>query len=486
MANQDTAKKKVISSLIWKFFERIGYQGVNFIVQIVLARLLLPEDYGIISLLIVFVNIANAIIQNGFNTALIQKKEVDEIDISSAFFVTLILSIFLYVVLYLSAPSISEFYRMPKMIPVLRVLALLLPLGAVNSIQIAILSRNLQFYKLLISNMSAVICSGTSGIILAYMGAGVWALVVQQLLFNLISCIVLWFVVKWRPSLRFSIQSIKTLFSFGWKMLVSRLINLIYGDIYSLVIGRVFSANALGYYNRGKQFSYTIIMSIDGAIQSVMLPAYSREQENKKVLKSMTRRSIVTSSYVVFPVMMGLGVVARPLVSLLLTDKWLGCVPFLQINCFIYALYPIHSANLQVICAMGKSEVYLKLEVIKKILGVAIMFCTLPFGIYWFTFGGVITGLLSTVINAFPNIEYLDYSIAEQWKDIFPSFILSIVMGAIVYPIQFLPINNLFILFIQIIVGVIIYVGASVVFRLECFYYLKNTILDMIRGKKKV
>ena len=208
MANQDTTKKKVISSLIWKFFERIGYQGVNFIVQIVLARLLLPEDYGIISLLIVFVNIANAMIQNGFNTALIQKKEVDEIDISSAFFVTLVLSIFLYVVLYLSAPAISDFYRMPKMIPVLRVLALLLPLGAVNSIQIAILSRNLQFYKLLISNMSAVICSGTSGIILAYMGTGVWALVVQQLLFNLISCIVLWFVVKWRPSLRFSIQSI--------------------------------------------------------------------------------------------------------------------------------------------------------------------------------------------------------------------------------------------------------------------------------------
>lgn len=470
---------------MWKFFERMGYQGINFIVQIILARLLLPEDYGIISLLIVFVNIANAIIQNGFNTALIQKKEVDDTDISSAFFVTLMLSIILYIVLYVTAPLISSFYRMPRMITVLRVLALILPLGAVNSIQIAILSRNFQFYKLLISNMSAVIVSGATGIMLAYMGAGVWALVVQQLLFNLVSCIVLWFVVKWRPRLKFSIQSIRTLFSFGWKMLVSRLINLIYGDIYSLIIGRVFNANALGLYNRGKQFSYTIIMSIDGAIQSVMLPAYSKEQDNKDVLKAMTRRSIVTSSYIVFPVMTGLGVVAAPLVSLLLTDKWLGCVPFLQINCFIYALYPIHSANLQVICAMGKSEVYLKLEIIKKILGIFIMICTLPFGIYWFTFGGVITGLISTVINAFPNIEYLNYSVLEQWKDIFPSFILSIVMGAIVYPIQFLPLGSLSILILQVAAGIIVYVGGSVLFRFECFFYLKDTVFNMIRGGKR-
>ena len=484
--SQNITKKSVIYSLIWKFIERMGYQGVNFVIQIVLARLLLPEDYGIVSLLIVFVNIANAIIQNGFNTALIQKKDVESIDISSAFFVTLLLSTVLYAVLYFTAPVISSFYKMDKMVVVLRVLALLLPLGAVNTIQIAILSRNFQFQKLLISNMTAVIISGAAGIGLAYLGAGAWALVMQQLLFNLISCIVLWFVVRWRPKLEFSFNSIKILFSFGWKMLASRLINLIYGDIYSLVIGRVFNASALGLYNRGKQFSYTIIMSIDGAIQSVMLPAYSKEQENKKMLKMMTRRSIVTSAYIVFPVMTGLAVAAAPLISLLLTDRWLGCVPFLQINCFIYALYPIHSANLQVICAMGKSDIYLKLEIIKKVLGIIIMGITLPFGIYWFTFGGVITGLLSTVINAFPNIEYLNYSILEQWRDIFPSLILSVIMGTIVYPIQFLPINNLLILIFQIVLGILIYIGGSFLFKFECFFYLTDTITNILkRGEKK-
>ena len=282
----------------------------------------------------------------------------------------------------------------------------------------------MQFKKLFFSSSIAITISGILGIILAYSGFGVWALVAQQLLNQIIIVIVLLIILKWYPKLVFSFKRIKILFRYGWKLLLSSLIDTIYMNIRSLIIGKIYHPAILGFYNRGDQFPQIIVSNINGAIQSVMLPALSNEQENKEKVKNMVRRAIVTSSFIIFPMMIGLAVVAEPVVKILLTDKWLACVPFMQIFCISYALWPIHTANLQAINALGHSEIYLKLELVKKILGTVILVISLFFGVYAIAIGTLVSGVISTFINAHPNKKLLNYSYIEQIKDILPSLFL--------------------------------------------------------------
>lgn len=365
-------KSKVLSSLLWKFMERGGTQGIQFIVQIVLARILLPNDYGIISLIAIFITIANVFVQSGFNTALIQKKDANETDFSSVFYLSLFVAALLYVTLFSTAPFIANFYDTPQLVAVLRVLSITLFFGAFNSIQNAVISKKMQFKKLFFSSLGSMILSGMIGIVLAYAGFGVWALVAQQLINQFSIIVILWFTIKWRPKLIFSFERIKELFSYGWKLLVSSLIDTLDKNLRSLIVGKIYSPSMLGFYNRGDQFPQLIVSNINGSIQSVMLPALSSEQNNKQRVKEMVRRSIITSSFLVLPMMIGLAVIGEPLVKILLTDKWLPCVPFLQVFCLSYALWPIHTANLQAINALGRSDIFLKLEIIKKIIGLAI------------------------------------------------------------------------------------------------------------------
>ncbi len=476
----------IVSSLAYKFLERCGYQGIAFIVSLVLARLLDPTDYGMLSMLTIFTTIAQVFVQSGFNTALIQRKDATENDFSSVFYVSLAIAILLYGGLFFAAPFIADFYDMPELSPVMRVLALILIPGAFNSIQNAKIAKEMQFKKLLYSTLGAVVISGTVGITMACLGFGVWALVAQQLTNQVSICVIMLFAVRWRPKAVFELDRVKSLFSFGWKLLCSSLLDTVYRDLRSLVIGKKYDSGTLGFYNRGKQFPELIINNINGAVQSVMLPALSKEQSNKARMKSMMRRSIVTSSFIIFPLVMGLATIAEPMISLILTDKWLPCVPYLRVYCFIFAFYPIHTANLQALNAQGRSDIFLKLEIIKKSYGIIVLLITVfcfhsPLAI---ALGGAATAIISCFVNASPNKKLLNYSYPEQMKDILPSMGISVIMGAAVYAVQFIGLSDAITLLIQIPVGIIVYIGLAELFKLECYTYLKTHIIGFIKKKK--
>ncbi|MFJ7735128.1 lipopolysaccharide biosynthesis protein [Lysinibacillus sp. NPDC097287] len=485
MGNEIT-KSKIISSFLWKFMERTGSQSIQFIVMIILARILLPEEFGLIVLVTIFITIAGVIAQNGFNTALIQKKKVDEVDFSSVFYLNLFVTTILYVILFIAAPYIASFFEQPQLTLVLRILSLTLFLNSFSSIQNAIIARNMQFKKLFISSFGGVVISGIVGITMAYANFGIWSLVVQQLTNQIIITATLWYTVKWKPQLFFSIERLVSLFSFGWKILASALLDSVYSNMKSLIIGKMFSPAILGFYNRGEQFPSVIIGNINGSIQSVIFPALSSQQDNTQRIKEMVRRSIVTSSFIIFPMMIGLAVIAEPLVKILLTEKWLPAVPFLQIFCAVYALFPIHTANLQAINALGRSDIFLKLEIIKKIIGITILIISIPFGVHAIAIGSFVGGVLAGFINAYPNLTLLNYSVKEQWNDILPSLLIASIMGAIVFSIQWLGLSDGVTICIQILTGIAIYIGLAKVFRLECFIYLVMTIKEIFNRKKKV
>ena len=465
--------------------ERGGAQGIQFIVQIVLARLLSPEEYGMIAIVLVFILLANVFVESGFSTALIQKKNADELDFSSVLYLSLVIATILYIVIFFTAPFVARFYELPILVQVLRVLSITLFVGAFNSIQNAFVARHMLFKKLFVSSLGAVTISGVVGIIAAYNGLGVWALVLQQLTNQLAVAIILWFTINWRPSLLFSFDRINTLFAYGSRLLASSLIDTLYRNLRTLMVGRMFTSSVLGFYNRGEQFPQLIVSNINGSIQSVMLPALSAHQEDKIRVKEMMRRTIITSSFLIFPMMMGMAAVAEALVRIVLTDKWLPAVPFLQIACFSYSLWPIHTANLQAINAMGRSDVFLKLEIIKKIIGLIILIVSLPFGVYAIALGGVISGIISSFINAYPNKQLLNYSYKEQLMDIMPSFFISVIMGLCVYMFNFLNISTLPILLLQVCMGMAIYIGLAKLLKIESFNYLVLSISQLWSLKNK-
>lgn len=482
MSNLHT-KRNVISSLVWKFLERGGTQGIQFLIQLILARILSPQEFGTISLVLVFINLAQVFVQSGLNTALIQNKDVREEDFSSILYVSLLISVLAYTAIYFTAPLISRFYNTDSITMILRVISLSLFFSAFNSIQVAYLSRNLLFKKLFKSSISSIILSGIIGIALAYTGFGVWSLVIQYLLQQVIIAVMMYFTVEWKPKLIFSLERVKDLFSFGWKIFASSFLNILYLDIRTLVIGSFYSSATLGHYNRGEQFPRIIAQNINGTIQSVILPTLSAYQRDNQKIKNITSRAIVTSSFIVFPMMIGLFVVSKPLVILLLTEKWLPAVPYLQIFCISYLFYPIHTANLQAINAIGRSDVFLKLELIKKSLGFMLLIIAVRYDPYMIALSQAVNSFLSTFINAYPNKKLLNYDYLEQSKDILPIFLVTILMGVIVYPIQFIIENPVLLISTQVLTGILIYLILSKVFKIEAMSYLISTISEFRNNK---
>lgn len=478
--DSQNTKEKVIDSLFWKLMERGGVQGIQFIVQIILARILSPDDYGIISLISIFISLANIFIQSGFNTALIQKKNLKEEDFSSVLYISLVVSTLLYIILFFSSPIIADFYKIEELKNVIRVLCIILFFGAFNSIQNAIIARTMQFKKLFNVSIFSILISGMVGITLAYSGFGVWALVAQQITNQVSITFILWLTLKWRPKLTFSINRVGDLFSYGWKLLVASLIDALYLNVIGLVVGKLYTSQMLAFYSKGEQFPQLIVNNINGSIQSVMLPTLSAEQENRKRVKELVRRTLIVSSFIIFPLMIGLAVVAEPLIIILLTDKWLPCVPFMQIFCLTYALRPIHTANLQAINALGRSDIFLKLEIIKKIIGFAILSISIFYGIYAIILGSLLLGIISSFIDSYPNSKLLDYSYKEQMKDIIPSLILSLIMGLVVYGFLFLNLSLYLTLVIQVLTGAILYISLAKLLKLECYEYLLSTIKDIL------
>ena len=469
-------KGKVISNFIWRFAERCGAQLVSFVVSIVLARLLEPSVYGTVALVTVFTTILQVFIDSGLGTALIQKKNADDLDYSSVFYFNFVVCIILYLGMFIAAPYIAKFYGNMSLIPVIRVISLTLIISGVKNIQQAYVSSNMLFKRFFFSTIGGTIVSAFVGIFMAYIGMGVWALVAQQLSNAMIDTMILWITVKWRPKAVFSWERLKSLLAYGWKLLVAVLLDTVYNNLRNLVIGKMYSSADLAFYNQGDKFPKIIVTNINTSIDSVLLPTMSSEQDNKARVKEMTRRAIKTSTYIMAPLMMGLAFCAKTVVELVLTQKWLPCVPFLQIFCITYMFYPVHTANLNAIKAMGRSDIFLKLEIIKKIVGMSLLLSTMWFGVMAMAYSLLVSCVLSQIINSWPNKRLLEYGYLEQLRDLIPGVILAVIMGICVYFIGYINLPNIIVLIIQVIVGATIYIVMSIVFRLESFLYLWNMV----------
>jgi O-antigen/teichoic acid export membrane protein len=472
----------LMQSMFWKLLERFGVQGVQFFIQIILARLLEPNQYGVLALMIIFTSLANVFIQSGFSTAIIQSKDMKDEDYSSVFWISLIAAIVLYFSLFAGAPVIANFYNMPGIVHPLRVLSLVLFPGVLNSIQIAKVSREMNFKQVFLSNIIAIIMSGIVGIILAYNNFGVWALVIQMLTNTTVACIVMSFTIEWKLQTVCNFKRIKVLFRFGWKLLIAGLLDTFYQDLTKLIIGKKYNSETLAYYSKGQQFPQFLINTTNSAIQSVMLSAMSKEQEDQNSLKKLMRNSIVISAFLMFPVMAGLAATAKPIVVLLLTDKWLPSVPFIQIYCFTYAFYPVHTCNLQAINAIGRSDMFLKLELIKKgygviALAIAVIYFDSPIAI---ATTGLITTWLGWFVNAYPNKKFISYSFIEQFKDIFPPLLMSLTMFVIVFAVGTIHLSLSYSFMLQVIVGVTSYIAMCEVFKSKSYVILKSSILKRI------
>ena len=475
------AKTSLIGNLIWKFAERIVAQLVTFVVSIILARCLNPEDYGVVAIVTVFITIANVFVSDGLGSALIQKKDSDILDFSSVFYANILFSFLLYALLFFCAPLVSSLYEMPILTPVMRALGLRIPLAAINSIQQAYVSRKMIFRKFFLATFVGTVLSAIVGIYMAMNGFGVWALVAQYLINSLVGTIVLWITVKWRPAFVFSLERLKVLLQYGSKILAVGLLTSIYNEIRSLIIGKKYTSADLAFYNRGHQLPHLFVTNINASIIGVLFPVVSKVQDDKATLKRYTKLSIKISNYLMAPLMLGLFVVSDNLIPLLLTEKWNACIPFLKVFCISYLLLPMQTANIQAIKAMGRAGTYLKIEVTKKIVGMALLLISIPFGPLAIAYSAALASVSSSVINSYPNRKLLDYSYFEQIGDILPNIVIAGIMAVVVWVVGAINCNLFAKLFIQICVGSLTYLLLSIITRNTCFKYL----IGILRGKIK-
>ena len=481
---RENQKNRVISGLFWRFAEHTGAQGVSFVVSIILARLLAPEVYGRIALVTIFTSLLNVFVDSGFGNALIQKKDADDLDFSSVFYFNVFICCTMYVLMFFVAPLIAGFYDDSTLIPIIRVLSLTLVIYGVKHILHSYVAKNMQFKRFFFATLVGTIGAAVIGIYMAYHGYGVWALVAQHLFNSAVDTVILWITVKWRPRKMFSWDRLKGLLSYGWKFLASSLLDKGYGELYQLIIGKLYTTADLAFYNKGATFPKLIINNVNSSINSVLLPTMSAVQDNRNRVRDMVRRAIKTSTYVMMPLMMGLAICAEPIVRILLTEKWLPCVFFLRIFCFTYAFWPIHTANLNAIKAMGRSDLFLKLEIIKKVVGLSALVATMFISVEAMALSAIATSILSQIINSWPNRKLLDYYYGDQLRDMLPQIGLSCLMGGIVYCVGFLGLNDWLTLLIQVPLEAVIYVAGSKLFHIDSYEYVLG-ILKGYLGKRK-
>ena len=482
-------KSDIVKGIFWKALENGGDQLITFLISLVLARLLGPEKYGTMALMLIFVSIANVMIQSGFQTALIQKRKVDIGDYSSVLYLGLIMALVIYLLIFFAAPFLGDYFADSELTPMLRVLSLMLFSGAVISVEIAYIARNMDFKKQCVATVEADILSGVAGIAAAFYGLGTWALVIQQLMKNLLLMLILIVSLGIRPAPVFSLKKLSKLFSYGWKVLVSGLIDTVYNNIYTPVISKLYSPVTTGLYSRGNQFPQIIANAMAQTMQSVMLPAFSKNQDSKEELKEMLRRTVKMGSFVMFPMMAGLMAVAEPLIEVLLGEAWSDCTPYLVLCALGYSVWPMHVANLQAVNAQGRSDIYLKLEIIKKLMGLAVLFLSLPYGILTMILLKSCFDFVCTFINAAPNSRLIGYGPLKQWRDVLPEFGISVFMGITVWlSCKFLAagffmsgLGGFISLVLLVAEGIILFIVAAALFKLESLKY----IMETIKGYKK-
>lgn len=477
---EESLKNKTIKGASWSFIDSIAGQGITFLVGLVLARLLTPEEYGLIGIITIFLAVFNSIVDSGFSNALIRKNDANDIDYNTVFISNLVVSLILFGVLLLCAPVISRFFNQPQLIPLLRVMGSIVIINAFAIIQRTIFVKNVDFKTQTKVSLISSITSGAVGIGMAVSGCGVWSLVGQQISRQFLNSAFLWIYSQWYPKLQFSFQSFKELFSFGWKLLVSGLIDTVWREIYQVVIGKCYSPATLGQYTRAHQFGSICSSNLTTVVQRVSFPVLSSVQDDKERLKNGYKRIIKVTMLLTFTLMLGLAAVAKPMVIVLIGEQWLPCVPFLQIICLQMMLYPLHSLNLNMLQVQGRSDLFLRLEIIKKFIAIGPLLLGIFVNIYWMLWGSVVTGFIAYYLNAFYSGPFLNYSIKEQVKDILPSFCVAVAMALPVFAMSFTSMNPFVLLPLQIVVGAGITIVICEATKLPEYFEIKVIVMPFI------
>lgn len=475
----DSLKSKTVKGVVWSSIERFSTQGVQFLIMIIMARLLTPKDYGLIGMLAIFLAVAQSLIDSGFSQALIRKQDRTDVDNSTVFYFNIVVSSALYLILFIAAPFVADFYNQPELTSVMRVVCLGVILNSLAVVQRALLTVRIDFKTQAKASLSAAVISGCIGIVLAYCGFGVWSLVVQQLLNLSVNTLLLWIFSKWRPIAVFSWKSFHELFAFGSKLLASGLLDTLYRNIYPIVIGKLFSASSLGHYTRAHQFSEFPSSNVTGIIQRVTYPILCGIQDETERLEAVYRKFLKLSAFIIFPLMIGMSAVARPFIDIVLGKQWGFCGQLLQIICFAMMWYPIHAINLNLLQVKGRSDLFLRLEIIKKILGITVLCITAPFGLVVMCYGQIFNSIVALVINTYYTGKLINVGFIRQMKDLLPTLLLSLTMfGAILLVNGFIE-ANIYRLIIGVLVGIIVYASGSYIFKFKEL----QTLFSLIRRK---
>ena len=464
---KDEIKRKSISGVIWKLLERVLAQGVTLVVSIIIARILSPNDYAVVSIVTIFFTFANILITGGLNTALIQKKNADKIDYSSVLIGSVVISAAVYAILFLCAPFIANLYSQPLLVQIVRVMGITLIITAIKSVWCAYISSHLEFRKFFFATLGGTLTSAIVGISLAIKGCGAWALVAQQMTNTIIDTIILIASVRIRISPRFSKSRFMLLFSYSWKILISSLISAVYNEIIPLLIGVKYESTNLSYYTKGRQFPGNISSTITNTLASVLFPAISKVQDNKQHVLKCTRMFIGTTSFVVFPMMLGFFAIADNFVYVILTEKWMPCVYYMRVFCIACMFSMIHIGNCETIKAIGRSDIYLTIEVIKKVLYFLVIALFLFFSnsprILVLAF--LVNEIIAICINSIPNVKLIGYKIKYQLEDLLPNLFSAISMACVVLWFGSIDINHLIKLILQVLLGVLVYSLISIVIK---------------------
>lgn len=433
MNSTDTLGHKTIIGIVWTFFEYLFRVGIQTITTLVLAWFLFPEDFGLMAMISVFFAIAHTLIDSGFSQALIRKKEVSQTDYSTAFYTNLVLGFLIYTLLFTSAPLISSFYNEPRLTVLMRIMGLVVIINSFQLVQVADLTRKLNFKVQFRVTLPSAVFSGVVAISMAAIGFGIWSLVAQMLIFSFACTALYWIVNKWRPSKDFSTESLKEMFGFGSKLLASGLLDTVFQNIYVITIGKLFSATLVGYYFFAQRIQQLVVEQLSGAVQTVTYPALSTIQNDNIALKEFYRKIIQTVTYVVFPFSVALIVLAEPLFSFMLKDDWLPAVPYLQLLCVAGLLYPLHLINLNILKVKGRSDLFFYVEIVKKTMIMIIILISLRYGIFGILLGQIVCSILAYIPNSYFSIKLINYSVMEQLEDFIYTLLLAVAMGIFMY-----------------------------------------------------
>ena len=480
--NLSTIKRKSLTGFIWRMGEGVIAQGMTFIVGMFLARLLEPEEFGIVALSGIFLSIIGVFANCGLGQALIQKKDADSLDTNSVFFAGLGIAGFLYLFVFLGAPLVAQMFHQPAITNLMRVSSLTLFLSSYNSVQIAEVSRALDFKKFFFVGIISSFVSGFVGLSMAFYGFGVWALVSQSIAYSIAKTIVMSRIIGWTPKLQFSWGRLKPLLSYGLNLMIAGVIGMIFHQMRGFLIGLKYKPTDLSFYSRGESMPNILCNNINGTIEQIMLPALSKVQDTSELVKVGLRHSIMLSSFVLMPMMFGLAATAENIIPILFSEKWMPSVPFLQVIAIGYCFSILSSTNLMAINAIGRSDITLKLEYIKKPSYLVLLLLAILWGPLAIAAATAIYSIIAMSINAWPNKKLINYSLREQWEDLWPQFVLSLVMGIIVWLVGRLDLNIYILFFIQMVLGVVLYLGLSKLLHLEGYKYALKTWKDLRRG----